>query len=88
MTQLWVWLSTCIVTRMFTLLERLGEYVWGPKVEEQDSDDVRGEKEHREISGHVTSIDGAGGTVDHSVYFDLDSVIGGVRPTVILGYAL
>ena len=72
---------------MFSLLERIGEFVWGPSVE-RDNDDAEREKEQRELSGRVTSLDGAGGTVDHSVYFDLTAVVGGVRPRVILQYCI
>ena len=61
--------------------------MWGPSIE-RDDDDVQREKEQRELSGRVTSLDGAGGTVDHSVYFDLTSVVGGVRPKVILEYCI
>ena len=68
---------------MFALLERIGEYVWGPDVE-RDEEDMQREKERKEFSGRVTSMDGTEGTVDHSVYFDLASVVGGVRPRVIL----
>ena len=74
-----------VFVEMFSLLGRIGEFVWGPSVQ-RDDDDVQKEKEKRELSGRVTSLDGAGGTVDHSVYFDLTAVVGGVRPRVILEY--
>lgn len=41
-----------------------------------------GGKEHRSFSGKVTSVEVDCGMVDHSVFFDLDKVVGGARPVL------
>lgn len=73
-----------VETKMLGLFQRFSEIVWGPsETAERADDDLPKEKERKELMGRVTSVNGKGGTVDHSVYFDLTTVVGGIRLQVI-----
>lgn len=75
------------------LYNKVKESVWGSSHQERDQSSIKDENTRREeettqFTGRVTQYDRvtSSGMIDHSVYFDLSVVIGGIKPQVITAH--